>query len=235
MFASPEMFFRVTEEDAGGLFAVSNGGSVLTLEDRDGRYDFRLQFANSVYSKEAKKEQSLARYQLDLQNPLIMNNPVALWEVTNEAHAALGDPNFADLVPRPPQPDMPVDPKTEWVNLLHGEDVRVNPQDNDQLHLIRHMRDLQEAEKDQSGATNDPEAMKKLMLHYQDHIAQLQHKKLQQAIVEQAVQAVGQLAKSGALQFPNGLFGNAPQIPAGDPAAQGPAPYDAGEQARKAA
>jgi hypothetical protein len=64
--------------------------------------------------------------------------------------------------------------------------------------------------------------MKKLMMHYRDHIAQLQHKKLQQAIVEQAVQAAGQLAQSGALQFPAGLFGNAPQLPAGNPEATGP-------------
>jgi hypothetical protein len=235
MFSGPQIFFRVTEEDADGMFAVNNGGAMLTLEDRDGRYDFRLQFANSVYSREAKKEQSLARYQLDLQNPLIMSNPLALWEVTNKAHEALGDPNFADLVPRPPQPDIPVDPKTEWVNLLHGEDVQVNPQDNDQLHLIRHMKDLQRAEDDTSGATADPDAIQKLMKHYRDHIAQLQQKKLQQAIVEQAVQAASRLAQSGALKFPNGLFGNAPQIPAGDPAASGPSPYDAGEQARKAA
>jgi hypothetical protein len=226
MFASPQQFFRVTEEDAGGLFPVNNGGSILTMEDRDGRYDFRLQFANSVYSREAKKQQSLARYQLDLQNPLIVNNPVALWEVTRLAHEALGDPNFEDLVPRPGQPDMPVDPKTEWVNLLHGEEVHVNPMDNDQLHLIRHMRDLQMAEGDSSGATADPDAMKKLMLHYRDHIAQLQHKKLQQAIMEQAVNAAGQLAQSGALSFPGGLFGNS-QVsqPPGNPQATGPFLY----------
>lgn len=225
MFAEPEVFFRVTEEDAGGLFPVNNGGSILTLEDRDGRYDFRLQFANSVYSREAKKEQSLARYQLDLQNPLIVNNPLALWEVTRDAHEALGDPNFEELVPKPPQPDMPVDPKTEWVNLLHGEEVHVNPMDNDQLHLIRHMQDLQRAEKD-TGPSADPDAVKKLMLHYRDHIAQLQQKKLQQAVVEQAVQAAQQLLGAGKpLAFPNGLFGNSPQEPAGNPQAQGPFLY----------
>jgi hypothetical protein len=225
MFASPNQFFRVTEEDAGGLFPVNNGGSILSLEDRDGRYDFRLQFANSVYSREAKKQQSLARYQLDLQNPLVVNNPLALWEVTRLAHEALGDPNFEDLVPKPAAPDMPIDPKTEWINLLHGDEIHVNPQDNDQLHLTRHMRDLQQAEKDQGGAAKDPDAIKQLMLHYRDHIAQLQHKKLEQALVEQAVQAASQLAQSGALQFPNGLFGNAPQLPAGNPQAKGPYPY----------
>ncbi len=229
MFASPQQFFRVTEEDAGGLFPVNNGGSVLSLEDRDGRYDFRLQFANSVYSREAKKQQSLARYQLDLQNPLIVSNPVALWEVTRLAHEALGDPNFEDLVPKPAQPDMSIDPKTEWVNLLHGEDVHVNPADNDELHLVRHYRDMQMAEQESNGPSADPDALKKLMLHYRDHIAQLQQKKLTQAVIEQAVAGIRQqmagAGGGGPLQFPQGLFGNAPQLPAGNPAQAGPSIY----------
>lgn len=226
MFSPQQVFFRVTEEDADGLFEVNNGGSLLTLEERDGRYDFRLQFANSVYSREAKKEQALARYQLDLQNPLIMQNPVALWTVTRDAHEALGDPNFEALVPKPPQPDLPVDPKTEWVRLLHGEEIHVNPMDNDQLHLLRHMKDLKLAEADTSGATGDPEAIHKMVLHYHDHIVQLQQKKIQQAVLEQAVQAAGQLmGPGGPLQMPNGLFGNPPSQPPGNPAAQPPSLY----------
>jgi len=226
MFSPEQTFFRVTEEDAAGLFPVNDGGSMLTMDDRDGRYDFRLQFANSVYSREAKKQQALARYQLDLQNPLIVQNAPALWEVTNQAHEALGDPNFGDMVPKPPKPDASVDPKTEWVELLHGEDIHVNPQDNDLLHMIRHMRDLKAAEAAPGGATGDPDSVKKMALHYHEHIQQLQQKRLQQAVVEQAVQAAQALAGAGKpLAFPNGLFGNAPQEPAGNPAATGPAIY----------
>lgn len=202
-----ETFFRVTEDDAGGLFPVDNGGSMLSFKDRDGRYDFRLQFANSVWSKEVKKEQALARYQLDLQNPLIAQNPRALWQVTKDAHDALGDPNFADLVPEPPMPDLPVNPKEEWTRLLQGDEVHVNPMDNDQLHLIRHMQDLKRAEVDPSGVA-PPEAIQALIQHYHQHIMQLQQKKIQQAVVEQAVGAAAQLAgAAGPLAFPNGLFG----------------------------
>jgi len=227
MFSPEQVFFRVTEEDADGLFPVNNGASILTLEDRDGRYDFKLQFANSVYSREAKKQQALARYQLDLQNPLIVQNPRALWQVTREAHEALGDPNFEQLVPEPPAPDMPVDPKLEWLNLLHGEEIHVNPLDNDLLHLTRHMKDLKRAESDPSGATADPEAIQKLVLHYHDHILQLQQKKLQQAVVEQAVQAAGQLLGQGKpLAFPGGLFGGQTVTqPPGNPQAAGPFLY----------
>jgi hypothetical protein len=224
MFANEETFFRVTEEDADGLFPTNDGGSILTFEERDGRYDFRLQFANSVWSKEAKKENALARYQLDLQNPLIAQNPIALWETTKAAHEALGDPNFEDTVPRPPQPDLPVDPKEEWVNLLHGEEIHVNPLDNDQLHLIRHMADMKKAEADPEHA--DPDALNKLVVHYHEQIAQLMQKRMQQALLESAAASAAKLMQpGGALTMPNGLFGNPPSQPPGNPMAQGPFLY----------
>ena len=226
MFVDPEAetFFRVTEDDANGLFPVNNGGAMLSYKDRDGRYDFRLQFANSVWSKEVKKQQSLARYQLDLQNPLIMQNPRALWSVTKDAHEALGDPNFADLVPEPPAPDLPVNPREEWTRMLQGEDVQVNALDNDELHLIRHMQDLKKAEKDPKVV--DPDSIRKLVEHYHQHIMQLQQKKIQQAVVEQAVGAAARLAgAAGPLAMPNGLFGNPPTEPPGNPQAQPPAIY----------
>ena len=226
MFVDPEAetFFRVTEDDAGGLFPVNNGGAMLSYEDRDGRYDFRLQFANSVWSKEVKKQQALARYQLDLQNPLIMQNPRALWSVTKDAHEALGDPNFEDLVPEPPAPDLPVNPREEWTRMLQGEDVQVNALDNDELHLIRHMQDLKKAEQDPKVV--DPDSIRKLVEHYHQHIMQLQQKKIQQAVVEQAVGAAARLAgAAGPLAMPNGLFGNPPTEPPGNPQAQPPAIY----------
>jgi hypothetical protein len=228
LFTPPQTFFRVTEEDADGLFEVHNGAATLTAEDRDGRYDFRLKFANSVWSKEMKKEQALARYQLDLQNPLIVGNPRAMWATTRDAHEALGDPNFADLVPEPPAPDISIDPREEWVRIEQGEDVTVNPQDNDQEHLMRHWRDWQESQTDPN---RDPVAVKALEQHYMQHIAQLQQKKLQQAIIEQAVAAATQMAAGppgqpgGVLQFPHGLWGNPPQQPPGNPLSTGPNLY----------
>ncbi len=224
MFSEDETFFRVTEDDADGAFPVNDGGSMLSLEDRDGRYDFRLKFATSLYSKEANKQKDLALYQLDMQNPLVQSNPVAMWECANRAHEALGDPNFADYVPRPPQPDLSIDPKVEWTMLLEGEDVHVNPADNDQLHLIRHMQDIKKAESDPTGG--DPDALKKLVVHYHDQILQLQQKKLQQAIVERAVQTAMTQAGGGPGALPQGLFGGTDQTqPPGNPMATGPNIY----------
>jgi hypothetical protein len=239
MFTPPQMFFRVTEEDADGLFPTTNGASAISLEDRDGRYDFKLKFANSVYSKEVKKEQSLARYQLDLQNPLIVSNPRALWQVTRDAHEALGDPNFADLVPEPPAADISIDPREEWTRMQEGEEVQVNPMDNDQVHMTRHYKDFQASTTDPD---RDPEAVKELQAHYMQHIFQLQQKKLQQAIIEQAVSTVGQMMgqgqpgqPGGVVNFPAGIFGSAlegkkaenrgPSPVKGNPAGSGPSIY----------
>jgi hypothetical protein len=193
------------------------------MEDRDGRYDFKLEFASSVWSKEVKKEMALARYQLDLQNPLIVQNPRALWSVTRDVHEALGDPNFADLVPEPPAPDIPVDPKVEWTRMLEGEDVHVNPLDNDELHMVRHSQDFERAQRTPG---TDPDAIVKLHAHYLAHIVQLQQKKINQAVVEQAVNAANAATAAGQpLQFLHGLFGNPPQQPAGNPQATGPNIY----------
>ena len=223
MFSPEETFFRVTEEDADGLFPTNNGAAAITLEDRDGRYDFRLEMAGSVWSKEMKKEQALARYQLDLANPLIVQNPIALWETTNAAHEALGDPNFADMVPRPPTPDIPIDPKVEWTMMEEGEEVHVNPMDNDQVHMVRHYADYQRALVDPN---RDPDAVTALKQHYMQHMAQLQSKKLQQAVIEKMVQAAAQ-SGGDPLQFAHGLFGSppGPGMPPGNPQATGPNLY----------
>ena len=95
------------------------------------------------------------------------------------------------------------------------------------MYLIRHMQDLKRAEADTGGATSDPDAVKKLILHYHDHILQLQQKKLQQAVVEQAVGAVAEMMKQGGgpLAMPRGLFGGPPSIPPGDRQAVGPFPF----------
>lgn len=224
MFSDEETFFRVTEDDANGLFPVQKGGALMTQEDRNGRYDFHLQLATSMWDRQQQKQDTLARYQLDLQNPLIVSNPPALWKVTKDAHEALGDPNFADLVPEPPHPDMPINPKQEWAMIQQGEDVHVNPMDNDELHMIRHMKDLQTA----AGSTNyhDQDAIQALKLHYIAHVHQLQEKKIVQAITQMAVQQAAALGANpaAAMNAPPGLPPGVMMPPGGGPIPQGPMP-----------
>jgi hypothetical protein len=224
MFADEEVFFRVTEDDANGLFPVQKGGALITQMDRNGRYDFHLQLATSMWDRQQDKQDTLARYQLDLQNPLIVSNPSALWKVTRDAHEALGDPNFADLVPEPPTPDMPINPKEEWSMIQQGEDVNVNPMDNDELHMIRHMKDLNSAQ----GSTNynDKDAIDNLKMHYIQHVHQLQEKKIVQAITQAAVQQAAAMGRNpaGGLNAPPGLPPGVMMPPGGGPIPQGPMP-----------
>lgn len=223
MFSDEETFFRVTEEDANGLFPVKQGGAVLNQSERNGQYDFRLQLATSKWSREAEKERTLARYQLDLQNPLIAQNPAALWKVTKDAHEALGDPNFADMVPEPPHPDMPHNPKEEWAMMQQGETVMVNPLDNDELHMIRHMKDLNLAVEDKYP---DQTALQAMKVHYIQHVYQLEEKKLVQALAERMVQRAQELgsnpmnavrAQQGMQQLPPGLQQQMQRPPQGPP------------------
>jgi hypothetical protein len=190
MFSPEQMFFRVTDDDANGLFKTNDGFGQLSSDDRDGRYDFKMEFATSLYAREAEKERTLQRYGLDIQNPLIVQNPAALWKVTRDAHEALGDPDFDQTVPEPPSPDMPVNPKREWALLLEGEDIHVNPLDNDELHMMRHMQDLK---KSQDDPNQNAEAHQKLMVHYHEHVDQIQHKKIVQALTEAALQQMQQM------------------------------------------
>jgi hypothetical protein len=219
-FGDAETFFRVTEEDADGLFPTAKGGAMLTQQDRNGQYDFRLKLATSVWSRAAEKENIISRYQIDLQNPLIVQNPEALWQITNQVHKALGDPNFADVVPKPPTPDLPLNPRDEWARIQQGESIQVNPMDNDQLHMIRHMRDLKLAVDDNY---KDKDAVAALKAHYVDHVHQLEQKKLVQAIAQLAVQQAAQLGVNPAAGLGTGMG----QLPPGIMAPPGGAPIPA--------
>jgi hypothetical protein len=112
--------------------------------------------------------------------------------------------------------------------------------DNDQVHMLRHYRDYQESRTDPNA---DPEAVKALEAHYYQHIAQMTQKRLQQAIIEQAVQHAGEMMNNasvpgqpgGVIILPAGIFGSAlegkraenrgPAPVKGNPIAQPPAVY----------
>jgi hypothetical protein len=192
-FASEETFFRVTEDDADGLFPVNNGGSMLSMKTVTGAMTSALNSLIPFGAEKRRKSEFSVGISLTSRTRSLPRIPVALWEVTRQAHEALGDPNFEDMVPKPPQPDMPIDPKVEWTMMLQGETVHVNPQDNDQLHLIRHMADIQRATADPQ---TDPDALKELKLHYLAQIQQLEHKQVMQAILERGAQLGSQIAQT---------------------------------------
>lgn len=198
-FSDESTFFRVTEEDAKGLFDTADGGAKLTKQERGGRYDFDIKFATSVWSKSAQEQKAIQVYQLDMANPLVATNPKALWVCANKLHKALGVGDFSEIVPEPPDIDAPKRPEQEWALALQGEDIHVHPMDNDQMHLVDHfMRVAQE----EHAKEPDQDAINKMLAHCVDHMQAKKEKALQMATV-QAIAGPG-----GALQQ---LMGGAPQ------------------------
>lgn len=188
-FTSEATFFRVTEEEAGGMFETRGGGAMMTPEEFGARYDFDIKFATSLLSREARKQDELALYQADLTNPLIATNPAALWHVSERFHRAWGDSNFADVVPKPPDVGLPKTPQEEWTLMLQGEEVMVNPMDQDDLHLAVHYRQMDE---ERRSAVPDADAMQKLAAHIVAHQQQKRMKMLMQATAGAAVQGIQQ-------------------------------------------
>jgi hypothetical protein len=202
--SSRRTFFRVTEQQAGGLFPTKDGGSYLEPEELGGEYDFELKFATSVWSREANKDREISLYQLDLGNPLIVNNPRALWMATRRVHKALGDDNFADLIPEPADLARPRTPDEEWTLALQGEPIAVHPDDQDELHVRAHIKQI--TEETGAGEQADADALQAMVAHIREHREQESRKLLRAAVVQQ----LGFGPQAGVLGMPNAQPGATP-------------------------
>ena len=180
------LFFRVTEEQANGLFDVKQGGAYMTPKEFGGRFDFRLKFATTVYARQAKKQEFLAFYQAAVMNPLCMQNPTALWALLNML-AKQFSIDFEDIIPKPPQLDQPKRPDQEWTEMLEGQTVEVNPMDHDDLHLQQHYQQLEDERKDPD---RDAQAIGLLVKHILDHQQQKRTKMLMQALTSQLMNSI---------------------------------------------
>lgn len=182
----PGLFFRVTEEQSGGLFDTKHGGAFMTAKEFGGRYDFRLKFATSVYARQAKKQEFMAFYQAAMMNPLCQQNPMAMWQLLNML-AKNFSIDFAEIIPRPPELDQPKTPDKEWTLMLEGETVQVNPQDHDDLHIQQHIQQVEDERKDPD---RDTQAIGLMVKHILDHQQQKRTKQLMQALTSQLMNSV---------------------------------------------
>lgn len=190
-FCTEDVFFRVTGEDADGLFDVQKGGAFMTPEERGSQYDFDIEFATNIWSREADKERAVQIYGLDMQNPLIVNDPVALWMATNRVHKALGDDDFGSIVPQPPDVDRPRQPKDEWLKIQRGETVNVNPADNDDFHIQDHTSRLINYVRTK-GQSYDKAAVHMMIDHVNAHKQQKASKMIAQSMIQQIQQSLMQ-------------------------------------------
>lgn len=230
-------FFRVTEEDAGGFFSVQNGGALMDRRDFAGRYDFDIKFATSNWDRASRKADASQLFQAAMLNPIIVQNPRALWAVTNELYKAFGNDHFGDIVPEPPDPGLPKQPREEWTLMLQGEgeDVHVNPLDDDQQHILDHSKRMdQQAEAMAMGEPVNRQAIQQMLSHIVDHKQQMKQKMALQAMTQQiaqSLQQVGQGAMSpelggGANMALQSLFGGQPGIPGQAPQPGQPQPQE---------
>jgi hypothetical protein len=182
--APKSIFFRVTEEEARGLFDVTRGGAQMTDEERGGRFDFDLKFSPNGIEREAAKARVVEAYGLVREDPLYQTNPALQAGFVRAVLVATENPDLADLIQAPPVTDMPLTPEREWTLMLQGEEVRVHPMDNDQAHLAKHYK--QEAQQRAlPPEQRDPEALAMLEAHMLETHKALRDKALKVALVQQ--------------------------------------------------
>lgn len=227
---NPGLWFRVTESSMEGPagFDVQRGGAYMTPQEFGGTYDFRLKLAVSAYSREAQAQKVITLYDRAMLNPVVASNPVAMWQCLNRLAEALGVDNFEALVPAPPMPDLPKTPDEEWNLMLEGNDeVNPNPQDNDDLHLVKHLRQLADSRNDPAA---DVQARNLLVHHIMQTREQKAAKMAMQALTQQMIQSIQPQGGAGAPDIRQVLGGveqggmpAPPGMPPGMPPATGPA------------
>lgn len=227
-YADENVYFRVTGDDANGLFDTNNGFGTMTGEDRSHDFSFDLKFATSIWSREAKKATMMQLYQLSMGNPLVQTNPKALWVLLNRVWEANGEKNFADVIPEPPDTDRPKTPKEEWNEMMSGEIVHVNPLDDDIAHLTDHRNRLTQAT-DVPPERRDKRLEKEAIAHIIEHENQRRRKMVLQELITQAQNELQQRlgAQPGPGAPPSGPAGPGawtPPMPPGPVAAPGSPP-----------
>lgn len=180
-YAPPEVFYRVTDRRAKGLFDKNKFGK-MTAKERGGRYDFDIKFATSSHSREARKQALLEMTQIFMTIPLFAQNPNAQWKWINKLCESYGIYNFAEMVQKPPDLPLPMAPEDEWPKILQGDEVHVHPGDNHQVHMDLHTKAIAD-EMEASPKDRDLAAIRQMMYHIQEHQVGLVQQQKQQQVM----------------------------------------------------
>jgi hypothetical protein len=113
--------------------------------DLQGRYDFVIDFGDEVINPQLRMQNAILRYQLSMQNPMVMANPEAVWELTVDMWEATGKRNAARVLPPPKGGSHPpMDQDAENEVLSKGVYVEPLPQDDHAAHLSSVMKLVQD-------------------------------------------------------------------------------------------
>jgi len=198
-YGPPEEEFRVTEQTPSGYFDAS-GFTKITARERQGKYDFKLKFATSAQSREARKERAIAFLQAAAPLPLFIQNPNLQRDWLKVIAKELQLDGLLPSLTAVPDTNVPLDPETEWVQALQGIMPQISVMDDDNAHISSHMGHLAE-QRGLPPDEQDEDAQTKMIAHIMQHKAQLEQKMAMQA------QAQAQAAQASINQGIAGLFG----------------------------
>jgi len=196
--APAEVFVRVTGEQYQGLIDQRGGGFIMTPPERGGKYDFKIQFATSAFSREADKVQFQALYGALMTNPVVMMRPDVMGYLAKQLAKKMGFADVASMIPAPMADDIPLRPEEEANKARQGERITVHPADHDDLHLLQHYGQI-DHEKKVPEERQDRDYVARLAMHIVEHQQAKKQKMLMQAMIQGLQSSMGPAAEAGAL------------------------------------
>lgn len=194
-YGKPTEEFRVTEEQASGYFETNKGFATITDEERSGRYDFKLKFATSAQSREARKERGLAFGQVAATLPVFLQNANLQRDYLLLMAKNLELDGLMPTLQAIPDQNVPLTPEVENTQMLQGLDPQIHPQDDDAAHLAKHY-ELAQQQMQMPEAERDTDALHRDIAHMMQHEEQQQRKL---AMMAQAQAQANAQAAFGAL------------------------------------
>ena len=150
-----------------------DGPKRVSVSPTDYRGDMQVQLISDPRNATEQQRQARANleWQFVSQNPLVVNNPMALWFASRQYWEAIGAQNADQIFPKPiKDPQRVDDPNLE--NMAALLPVPTMPgvflDQNHLLHMKAHEAFMQDP---QYGTRITPEGMRQLQIHIQTHVA----------------------------------------------------------------
>lgn len=203
MFGSEETFFRVAEGDmTKGIFEhteMTGDWAPLGQREREGHYDFTMEFADDMQIREGKKQEMIGLAQVLLSIPMVQQDPVAQYRIGQMVCEVFGR-DFSEMASQPPPADMPKTPEQEMTMALEGQEIHVHPLDNDASHVADHESRITKM-MNAPPEEQDHDALLAMAGHIQEHEDAIIQKRQAQVLVDslQGMMAAAQSGVQGAM------------------------------------
>lgn len=120
-------------------FLISGQNKIATVNRRDlqGRFSFIMSFDQEINNPQLRAANAVQRYQMSLTNPLVLQNPMAMWHITQDLWKNTGMIGGPSILPSPiPAEDRsPMSVEQELGQLALGHMVRPIPSDDNEERI----------------------------------------------------------------------------------------------------